>query len=378
MKKVLIIIGTRPEAIKMVSLLKELRKYPDKFEVRFCITAQHRQMLDQVLKFFAVVPDYDLNIMMPDQSLHLVTAKIITGTENILKSYHPDIVLVQGDTTTTFASALAAFYAHTKVGHIEAGLRTNNLYSPYPEEFNRQVTSKIATFHFAPTNNNKNNLVKEGIDPNHVLVSGNTVIDTLFYTKRMIEDKKDLQNQLHHQLQEAGYTINHRKFVLITGHRRESFGEGFENICQAIVLLANNFSDLDFVYPVHLNPHVREPVYRYLSRAPNIYLTNPLSYEQFVCAMMRSHLILTDSGGVQEEAPSLGKPVLVMRNETERSEAVDEGTVILVGNNCEKIVEATNQVLRDTTLYNTMKKTVNPYGDGKAAQRIAEYLAHHL
>ena len=360
----------------MVSLLKKLEEFPNEFEVKLCITAQHRQMLDQVLSFFCVVPNYDLNVMVPNQSLHAVTAKIISGIGKVLMSYTPDIVLVQGDTTTTFASALAAFYTQTKVGHVEAGLRTGNLYSPYPEEFNRQVTTKIASFHFAPTASNRNNLLKEGINKEHILVSGNTVIDTLLYTKRMIDDDESLRNQLHHQLKEAGYNMNNRKFVLITGHRRESFGEGFENICQAISLLSSNFSDLDFVYPVHLNPNVRKPVYRYLSQAPNIYLIYPLSYEQFVYAMMHSHLVLTDSGGVQEEAPSLGKPVLVMRNETERVEAVDQGVVTVVGNNCKNIVKETSNVLCDTTLYNSMRQSVNPYGDGKAAQRIVEYLTY--
>ena len=362
----------------MVSLLKKLKEFPSKFDIKLCVTAQHRQMLDQVLGFFSVVPDYDLNVMAPNQSLHAVTAKIIDGIEKVLTSYTPDVVLVQGDTTTTFASALAAFYKQIKVGHVEAGLRTGNLYSPYPEEFNRQVTTKIASFHFAPTIGNRNNLLKEGVDEERILVSGNTVIDTLFYAKRMIDGEEGLRNQLHRQLQEAGYYVDKRKYVLITRHRRESFGEGFENICQAVRLLANDFSELDFVYPVHLNPNVREPVYRYLSGITNIHLIHPLSYEQFVYAMMHSHLVLTDSGGVQEEAPSLGKPVIVMRSETERVEAVDKGVAMLVGNNCENIVKETSKVLRDVALYKAMQQDINPYGDGEAARRIVEYLAHYL
>ena len=374
MKKILLVFGTRPEAIKMAPLVKVLQQDTTHFETRVCVTAQHRQMLDQVLEVFDIKPEYDLNIMAPGQDLYDITAKVLLGLRDVLREFTPDVVLVHGDTTTSMAAALAAFYQQIKVGHVEAGLRTYNLSSPWPEEMNRQVTDRMCHYYFAPTNQSRQNLLNEQIADEQIFVTGNTVIDALLMAVDMIDSNEATQQKLRDELIHKGYTISNRQYILVTGHRRENFGEGFLHICQAIKQLAEQHPDLDIVYPVHLNPNVQKPVYDLLSGLNNVYLIAPLDYLPFIYAMQHSYLILTDSGGVQEEAPSLGKPVLVMRDTTERPEAVEAGTVKLVGTNSQAIVNEVNALLNDEVLYRIMSETHNPYGDGKACQRIKDAL----
>ena len=376
----MLVFGTRPEAIKMAPLVKEFRKYPEKFETIVCVTGQHREMLDQVLRLFNIEPDYDLNIMKQGQDLYDVTARILTGMRNILQEVQPDLVLVHGDTTTSTASALAAFYRHIPVGHVEAGLRTHNIYSPWPEEINRQITGRIATWHFSPTALSRNNLLQEGVDEKQIRITGNTVIDALYHVVATIREDPSLQKRLINELKEAGYktigTIkqSRRKSVLITGHRRENFGKGFIRICRAIKTLSERYPDVDFVYPMHLNPNVREPINEVFGKVhqPNLFFIEPLEYLPFVYLMERSALVLTDSGGIQEEAPGLGKPVLVMRDTTERPEALEAGTVKLVGTDCDRIVDEVSRLLDDNAYYNRMSQAINPYGDGTASQRIVQ------
>jgi UDP-N-acetylglucosamine 2-epimerase (non-hydrolysing) len=378
MKKVLLVFGTRPEAIKMAPLVKEFLKHPESFDTKVCVTAQHRQMLDQVLEVFDIKPDYDLNIMAPNQDLYDVTSKVLMGLRPVLQEFQPDVVFVHGDTTTSMASGLAAFYQHIKVGHVEAGLRTYNLQSPWPEEMNRQWTDRISDYCFAPTETSKQNLLNEQIDPAKIFTTGNTVIDALHMAVDIIGNKAGLKEEIEKTLEEKGFPIvkNHReagrKFILVTGHRRENFGEGFLHICKALKSIAQANPALDIIYPVHLNPNVQKPVHELLEGISNVYLISPLDYLPFVYMMQQSHLILTDSGGVQEEAPSLGKPVLVMRDTTERPEAVDAGTVKLVGTSFEMIVENTQKLLDNAAEYEKMSRANNPYGDGKACQRIVE------
>lgn len=380
MHKIMLVFGTRPEAIKMAPLVKEFRKYPEKFETVVCVTGQHREMLDQVLRLFNIKPDYDLNIMKQGQDLYDVTARILTGMRNILQEVQPDLVLVHGDTTTSTASALAAFYRQIPVGHVEAGLRTHNIYSPWPEEINRQITGRIATWHFSPTALSRNNLLQEGVDEKQIRITGNTVIDALYHVVATIREDPSLQKRLINELKEAGYktigTIkqSRRKSVLITGHRRENFGKGFIRICRAIKTLSERYPDVDFVYPMHLNPNVREPIHEVFGKVhqPNLFFIEPLEYLPFVYLMERSALVLTDSGGIQEEAPGLGKPVLVMRDTTERPEALEAGTVKLVGTDCDRIVDEVSRLLDDNAYYNRMSQAINPYGDGTASQRIVQ------
>lgn len=367
--KLLIIFGTRPEAIKMAPLVKELKKQSE-FETRVLVTAQHRQMLDQVLDIFEIEPDYDLDLMKPNQDITEITTRILQGCRDIFRSYHPDLILVHGDTTTAMASALAAFYQRIDVAHVEAGLRTFNIYSPYPEELNRQVISKIAKFHFAPTVASEKNLLDEQIDSKRILVSGNTVIDALLSCSSMLEDRGAPTG--------LKYVPSERPFVLITGHRRENFGESFVEICEAVKHLASKYESFDFVYPVHLNPNVQQPVMEILSNLNNIFLIEPLEYVSFVYLMRESYLILTDSGGVQEEAPSLGKPVLVMRETTERPEAVTAGTVKLVGSSSHRIISEVSNLIENKKDYESMQRAHNPYGDGKAAERIVNFLKVNL
>ena len=374
MKKILIVFGTRPEAIKMAPLVKEFEKYPDDFEMKVCVTAQHREMLDQVLKLFEIVPSYDLNIMKAGQDLYDISAKVLLGMRDVLNDFNPDVVLVHGDTTTTIATTLAAFYQKIEVGHVEAGLRTGNIYSPWPEEANRLLTTQITKYHFAPTQTNKQNLLKEHILENNIIVTGNTVIDTLFLVLEKINGDENLQNFIKNQIVVKGYEVSNRKLVLVTGHRRENFGDGFLNICSALKELAKEHRDVDFVYPVHLNPNVQKPVIEILTGIDNVYLIEPLDYLPFVFLLNQSYLVLTDSGGVQEEAPSLGKPVVVMRDTTERPEAVEAGTVVLVGTDKENIKENVTRLLTNETYYKKMSYAHNPYGDGNASQKIVNYL----
>lgn len=370
MKKISLIFGTRPEAIKLCPLVLELRKHVE-FQPHVCVTAQHRQMLDQVLDVFEVAPDADLNLMQPDQSLAGLTARAIEAIDRYLADYQPDMVIVQGDTTTSFCAALAAFYRRISVGHVEAGLRTWNKFSPFPEEINRVITTRVADLHFAPTEWARGNLLKEGVPEGRIFVTGNTVIDALHIAvEKVRKDPPEIPGLPSHLTNGA----SHRPFVLITGHRRENFGEGFRNICQAISELAARFPGTEFVYPVHLNPNVRKPVFDLLSGRANVHLIEPLGYLPFVALMNRSTLILTDSGGVQEEAPGLGKPVLVMRDTTERPEAVTTGTVKLVGTDEETIIGSVAALLTDATAYGAMANAVNPYGDGQACRRIIEAL----
>ena len=379
MKKVLLVFGTRPEAIKMCPLVKEFQKYPSDFETVVCVTGQHREMLDQVLRIFDVTPDYDLNIMKQGQDLYDITSRVLTGMREVLDKVRPDVVLVHGDTTTSTAAALAAFYRQIPVGHVEAGLRTHNIYSPWPEEMNRQITGRIATYHFSPTPLSRQNLLDEGVSQDKIIVTGNTVIDALHMVVARIKDDLVLQRQLSKQLQTAGYDVSRSKrLVLITGHRRENFGEGFLNICRAIRDLAKKYPEVDFVYPMHLNPNVRKPIHEIfgerLEDLGNLFFIEPLEYLDFVFLMEKSTLVLTDSGGIQEEAPGLGKPVLVMRDTTERPEALDAGTVKLVGTDYDKIVGEVSSLLDDKVAYDAMSHAVNPYGDGKACSRIVEKL----
>ncbi len=371
-KKILIIFGTRPEAIKMAPVVKAF-KNDNRFETRVCVTAQHRDMLDQVLDLFEIQPEYDLDIMQKNQGLSGIVCSILTDLEPVLTEFKPDRILVHGDTSTTFSASLAAYFQKIPVAHVEAGLRTHNIYSPWPEEANRKLTACIADLNFAPTATAKQNLLDENMPENNILVTGNTVIDALFHVKETIEN----DSQLHNQLSGLFPFIDpDKKIVLVTGHRRESFGDGFENICQALKQLASR-SDVQIIYPVHLNPNVREPVNRILKSVDNIYLIDPLDYLPFVYLMGKSHIILTDSGGIQEEAPSLGKPVIVMRDTTERPEAVEAGTVKLVGADKNKIVNEVNLLMDDRHAYEKMSFSHNPYGDGKASQRIVEGVAIH-
>ena len=380
MKKIMLVFGTRPEAIKMAPLVKEFQKYPEDFETVVCVTGQHREMLDQVLHIFDIRPDYDLNIMKQGQDLYDVTARVLTGMRDVLKEVSPDIVLVHGDTTTSTAAALAAFYQQIPVGHVEAGLRTYNIYSPWPEEMNRQITGRIATYHFAPTQLSKSNLLKENVSEDKITVTGNTVIDALYWVVDKIKSDKELDAELEAILKDAGYDVNRlsdgRKLILITGHRRENFGDGFINMCTAIKDLTQKYPDVDFVYPMHLNPNVRKPIHEVfgenLSNLGNMFFIGPLEYLSFVYLMEKSNIVLTDSGGIQEEAPGLGKPVLVMRDTTERPEALDAGTVKLVGTDYDKIVNSVSELLEDERAYEKMSKAVNPYGDGMACGRIVE------
>lgn len=370
MKKILLVFGTRPEAIKMAPLVKAFQKDTEHFETRVCVTAQHRQMLDQVLEVFGITPEYDLNIMAPNQDLYDITAKVLMGLRDVLKDFQPDTVLVHGDTTTSMAASLAAFYMQIPVGHVEAGLRTYNMLSPWPEEMNRQVTDRICTYYFAPTEQSRENLLQENIDEKKIFITGNTVIDALLMAVDIISSTPGMEEKIAKELQEKGYTVGSREYILVTGHRRENFGEGFLHICKAIKELAALHPDMDIVYPVHLNPNVQKPVYELLSGVDNVYLISPLDYLPFIYAMQHSTLLLTDSGGVQEEAPSLGKPVLVMRDTTERPEAVEAGTVKLVGTDAEAIVSNVTALLQDKEMYKRMSETHNPYGDGQACERI--------
>lgn len=374
MKKILLVFGTRPEAIKMAPLVKAFLKDTQHFDTRVCVTAQHRQMLDQVLQVFDIHPDYDLNIMAPNQDLYDITSKVLLGMRDVLCDFAPDVVLVHGDTTTAMAAALAAFYRQIPVGHVEAGLRTYNLMSPWPEEMNRQVADRICTWYFAPTDQSRRHLLNEGADDKHIFVTGNTVIDALLMAVDIIDSHPDVCLQVEQELHTKGYDAGTRPYILVTGHRRENFGEGFRHICSAIRCIATERLELDIVYPVHLNPHVQQPVYELLSDLPNVFLIAPLDYLPFIYAMRHSFLLLTDSGGVQEEAPSLGKPVLVMRNTTERPEAVEAGTVRLVGTDADAIVSNVSLLLDNPDLYRRMSEAHNPYGDGHACERILEAL----
>ena len=381
-KKIMLVFGTRPEAIKMAPLVKEFLRYPEKFETVVCVTGQHREMLDQVLRIFDIQPDYDLNIMKQGQDLYDVTARVLVGMRNVLRKVLPDVVLVHGDTTTSTAAALAAFYQQIPVGHIEAGLRTHDIYSPWPEEMNRQITSRIATYHFSPTPLSKQNLLAEGIKEEQIVVTGNTVIDALYRVVDHIKKNLKLDAELESLLKQAGYDVTRlkegMKLVLITGHRRENFGEGFVHICTAIKDLTKKYPDVDFVYPMHLNPNVRKPIHEVfednLSGLGNMFFIEPLEYLSFVYLMEKSNIVLTDSGGIQEEAPGLGKPVLVMRDTTERPEALEAGTVKLVGTSYDKIVNEVSALLENQDYYNKMSKAINPYGDGKACGRICTAL----
>lgn len=376
----MLVFGTRPEAIKMAPLVKEFQKFPKEFETIVCVTGQHREMLDQVLRIFEIHPDYDLDIMKQGQDLYDVTARVLTGMRDVLKEAQPDVVLVHGDTTTSTASALAAFYQQIPVGHIEAGLRTHNIYSPWPEEMNRLITGRIATYHFSPTPLSRQNLLAEGIKEEAITVTGNTVIDALYWVVEKIKNNKVLSVELGSFLKTAGYDVNrlndNRRLVLITGHRRENFGDGFIHMCLAIKTLVEKYPQVDFVYPMHLNPNVRKPIHEVFGEttADNMFFIEPLEYLSFVYLMEKSTLVLTDSGGIQEEAPGLGKPVLVMRDTTERPEALEAGTVKLVGTDYDKIVSEVSALLDDPMYYDRMSKAVNPYGDGKACGRIMEFL----
>lgn len=381
----MLVFGTRPEAIKMCPLVKEFQKHTDEFETIVCVTGQHREMLDQVLKIFEVTPDYDLNIMKQGQDLTDVTVRILNGLRDVFKEIRPDVVLVHGDTTTSMAAALAAFYAQIPVGHVEAGLRTHNIYSPWPEEMNRQITGRIATYNFSPTPLSESNLKKENIHGD-IYVTGNTVIDALHMVVNKLENDPALATEQEQILLNAGYDINRlksgRKLVLITGHRRENFGDGFIQMCTAIRDLKNKFPEVDFVYPMHLNPNVRKPIHEVfgedLSNLGNMFFIEPLQYLEFVYLMSKSNIVLTDSGGIQEEAPGLGKPVLVMRDTTERPEALESGTVHLVGTNYQKIMDEVSTLLENPEAYEKMSKAVNPYGDGLACSRIIEILKNKL
>lgn len=382
MKKIMLVFGTRPEAIKMAPLVKEFQKFPEDFKTIVCVTGQHRQMLDQVLHIFDIQPDYDLNIMKQGQDLYDVTARVLTGMRDVLKESEPDVVLVHGDTTTSTAAALAAFYQQIPVGHVEAGLRTHNIYSPWPEEMNRQITGRIAEYDFAPTPLSRANLLKENISDDKITVTGNTVIDALYWVVDKIKNSSELSSQLNDELAKAGYDTDRlkdgKKLVLITGHRRENFGDGFISMCRAIKSLTEKYPDVDFVYPMHLNPNVRKPIHEVfgedLEGLGNMFFIEPLEYLSFVYLMEKANIVLTDSGGIQEEAPGLGKPVLVMRDTTERPEALEAGTVKLVGTNYDRIVGEVSALLDNQEYYDKMSKAVNPYGDGLACSRIVEVM----
>lgn len=380
MKKVLVVFGTRPEAIKMAPLVKEFEKHLDIFDMKVCVTGQHRELLDQVLQVFEIKPDFDLNIMKQGQDLYDITMGVLQGMKQVLSEWHPDLVLVHGDTTTSMAAALAAFYQQIPVGHVEAGLRTYNVYSPYPEEMNRQITSRISSYNFSPTAQSRENLLRENVSPNTITVTGNTVIDALLMVVKKINDDQQLQQNVAADLASYGYDVNRlskgKKLVLITGHRRENFGDGFIRLCSAIKTLCEQYPDVDFVYPMHLNPNVRKPIQQVFGDTDlqNIFFIEPIEYLPFVYLMEKCYLVLTDSGGIQEEAPGLGKPVLVMRETTERPEAVDAGTVKLVGTDFEKIVSEASRLIDDKDYYNRMSQAVNPYGDGHASERIVQFL----
>ena len=401
MKKVMLVFGTRPEAIKMAPLVKAFTQIPEKFETIVCVTGQHREMLDQVLHIFDITPDYDLNIMKQGQDLYDVTSRVLLGMRDVLREAQPDVVLVHGDTTTSTAAALAAFYQQIPVGHVEAGLRTHNIYSPWPEEMNRQITGRIATYNFSPTPLSRQNLLEEKVSEQSITVTGNTVIDALYWVVDKIKRDETLSAELKSVLAEAGYDVERlsvngqqstdnrqrsRRLVLITGHRRENFGDGFIQMCTAIRDLAQKYPDVDFVYPMHLNPNVRKPIQEVFvgldtlsqgkgwGEAANMFFIEPLEYLSFVYLMEKATLVLTDSGGIQEEAPGLGKPVLVMRDTTERPEALEAGTVKLVGTDYEKIVSEVSRLLDDAAYYDSMSKAVNPYGDGKACERIVDFI----
>lgn len=382
-KKIMLVFGTRPEAIKMAPLVKEFQKHTDKFQTIVCVTGQHRQMLDQVLEIFDIKPDYDLNIMKQGQDLYDVTARVLTGMRDVLKDAQPDVVLVHGDTTTSTAAALAAFYQQIPVGHVEAGLRTHNIYSPWPEEMNRQITGRIAEYDFAPTPLSRVNLIAEGVREDKITVTGNTVIDALYWVVDKIKNTPSLNQDLADELAKAGYDTgrlsNGKKLVLITGHRRENFGDGFISMCKSIKTLTEKYPEVDFVYPMHLNPNVRKPIHEVfgenLEGLENMFFIEPLEYLSFVYLMEKSNIVLTDSGGIQEEAPGLGKPVLVMRDTTERPEALEAGTVKLVGTDYDMIVKEVSALLNDSAHYDAMSKAVNPYGDGKACERIVKALS---
>ncbi len=382
MKKVMLVFGTRPEAIKMAPLVKEFQKNADCFQTKVCVTGQHREMLDQVLQIFDITPDYDLNIMKQGQDLYDVTARVLTGLRDVLKEAQPDVVLVHGDTTTSSAAALAAFYQQIPVGHVEAGLRTHNIYSPWPEEMNRQLTGRMATYHFAPTALSRENLLREAVADEHIIVTGNTVIDALYWVVDKMKADARLSSELSGVLAKSGYDVSRlvtgKKLVLVTGHRRENFGEGFINMCTAIRDLTHRYPDVDFVYPMHLNPNVRQPIREVfgedLGNLGNMFFIEPLEYLSFVYLMEKSTIVLTDSGGIQEEAPGLGKPVLVMRDTTERPEALSAGTVKLVGTDYGKIVGEVSRLLDDASAYECMSHAVNPYGDGLSCGRIVETL----
>lgn len=381
MKKVLLVFGTRPEAIKMAPLVKKFQE-DSEFQTIVCVTAQHREMLDQVLDIFDIKPDYDLNIMKQGQDLYDITSRVLLGLRDVLNETNPDVVLVHGDTTTSTAAALAAFYKQIPVAHVEAGLRTNNIYSPWPEEMNRRITGRIATYHLAPTELSRQNLLKENVDNQNIIITGNTVIDALLWVVNKIKSDANLADTLQINIKNNGYDIDRiedkRKLVLITGHRRENFGEGFRNICNAIKTLSIKYPDVDFVYPMHLNPNVRKPIAEIFGndkdKSGNTFFIEPLDYLNFVFLMEKADVILTDSGGIQEEAPSLGKPVLVMRDNTERPEALEAGTVKLVGTDYDKIINEVSELLDNEVSYNKMSKAVNPYGDGSACKRIVDFL----
>lgn len=382
MKSIMLVFGTRPEAIKMAPLVKALQKESDRFRTLVCVTGQHREMLDQVLELFEITPDFDLNIMHKGQNLYDVTSRVLNGMGNVLRTEKPDVVLVHGDTTTSMAAALAAFYEQIPVGHVEAGLRTNDIYSPWPEEVNRQITGRIATYNFAPTQFGFNNLIAENVSAEKITITGNTVIDALYYVVDKINNDKALSDSLKLKILSMGYNLDrladgNRRMVLVTGHRRENFGDGFRNICNALAYLSDRYQDVDFVYPMHLNPNVRGPINNLFAANPrnNLFFIEPLDYFEFVMMMERCCLVLTDSGGVQEEAPGLGKPVLVMRDTTERPEAVDAGTVKLVGTDYDKIVNQMSLLLDSEEAYLSMSRAVNPYGDGHACERIVNYLS---
>ncbi len=382
MSKVLVVFGTRPEAVKMAPLVKQLEARRDVFETRVCVTAQHRMMLDQILDAFEIQPHYDLDIMTGGQDLYDITTHVLAGIRPVLAEFEPDLVLVQGDTTSTFCTALAAYYEQIDIGHVEAGLRTGNIYSPYPEEINRQLTARLAKYHFAPTPLNRDNLLKENIDPGNIAVTGNTVIDALLMVVERLENDQQRRDRVTRNIQQAGLGAgileSGGRMVLVTGHRRESFGAGFVNICEAIRDLATSQTDLEIIYPVHLNPNVRAPVAEILSAVGNVHLIEPVSYEEFVHLMSKAYLLLTDSGGIQEEAPALAKPVLVMRENTERPEAVDAGTARLVGTDRAEIVARVQELLDDPDAYQRMATAANPYGDGTAAEKIVGFLADRL
>lgn len=371
LKKVLLVFGTRPEAIKMAPLVKEFQKHPEAFDTKVCITAQHREMLDQVLTFFEIVPDFDLDLMKPNQNLYSLTASILVNLKEVLEAFKPDYVFVHGDTTTTMASSIAAFYSGSKICHVEAGLRTHNLQSPFPEEMNRSVTAIVSDYNFAPTQTSKTNLLNENKSESSIVVTGNTVIDALMYSVEKVNSEAFMDLEI--TTLKSQIDLN-KKIILVTGHRRENHGQGFIDICKALKQIAEANSNIEIIYPVHLNPNVQKPVYSLLDQVDNVKLIDPLSYPAFVWLMEKSFLILTDSGGVQEEAPSLGKPVLVMRNTTERPEAIEAGTVVLVGTDTNRIIEETKKLLLDKTLYEEMSMRHNPYGDGKACERIVQTL----